>query len=302
MRPASFDYAVPDSLAAAVQALERGGPDAKLIAGGQSLMPMMNFRLARPELLVDLRRVPGLAGIAVEADRVVIGAMTTHAEIERSAQLARVLPVLGAAAREIGHPAIRNRGTIGGSLAHADPAAEWPVVAAALDASVRVTGPRGERTVPARELFVSYLTTALQDGEIVTAVEIPIPPAGTGWSFQEFARQAGAFALVMVVALAALDGEGRVARLAVALGGVDSKPVLAGVDAGPLLGAAPSRELVAAATEEIVATLEPSGDVHVSGEDRRQAARALLGRGLSEALARAGAPDLDTEGRTWQKS
>jgi carbon-monoxide dehydrogenase medium subunit len=292
MRPAAFEYVAPTSVAAAVESLERGGYDAKVIAGGQSLVPMLNFRLARPELLVDVGRIPELRGISVESDRVSIGAMTTHREIEESDALAGVLPVMRVAAREIGHSAIRNRGTIGGSLAHADASAEWPIVATALDARMRVSGPGGERTIPAREFFVGHFTTALSHDELLTAVEIPVPADGAGWSFHELARQPGAFALVIVVVAARLGSDGAVASLSIALGGVGSTPVVP--DAAGLLGSVPSAALVRQAADEIARDIDPPSDVHAGTEDRRDIARALVARGLSDALAMAGAQDLDS--------
>ena len=297
MRPPAFDYVAPASADGVLECLERGGGDAKVIAGGQSLVPLLNFRLARPELLVDLRRVPDLDGLSVEADRVVIGATMTHRAVEMADELHEVLPIMRAAATHIGHPAIRNRGTIGGSLAHADAAAEWPIVAAALGARMHVLCPTGDRIVDARDFFVGYLTTALETNELLTAIEFPTSSAGAGWSFGEFARQPGAFALVIVVVLARLDASGRTEALSIAVGGVDAAPVVVDAELLGLLGAIPSSALVREAAEMVVRGLEPPEDVHASRQDRRDIARALVCRGLAEAFERAGATNVDGEGR-----
>lgn len=289
MRPAAFDYVAPTSLDQALAVLSEAGGDARPIAGGQSLVPMMNLRLAQPERVVDLRRITELRGIEARADSVRIGAMTTHAEVEESEELARALPLLAAVACEIGHPPVRSRGTIGGSVAHADPTAEWPVVLATLGALVHVVGPSGTRAVPAREFFLGYFMTALETGEIVSAVEIPRLEAGTGWSFREFARQPGAFALVSVVALAALDGDGAVGRLVAGLGSCAPAPVVFERDRPALGDADADGASFGHVAAEIAAEIEdPPADIHAASADRREIARALLEDALSEAAGRAG--------------
>ena len=208
MRPCAFDYLAPETLEEAVALLAEHAPDARVLAGGQSLIPAMNLRLARPSVVIDLGRVPDLAGIDRRGDFVTIGATTTHAEIEASPILIEALPMFPVMARRIGHPAIRNRGTFGGSLAHADPASEWPCALLALNGRIEAIGPRGERTISSDEFFHSYYTTALEPDEILTRVVLPAQDEAMRWSFHEVARQAGAFGLVLVLACATLSSDG----------------------------------------------------------------------------------------------
>ncbi len=196
MKPAPFSYRKPTTISEASALLAEYGEDAKVIAGGQSLVPLMNFRLARPQYLVDINGLTSLDYIRDEGAWLSIGALTRERTIERSPLVASQLPLLAAASRWIGHPAIRSRGTIGGSIAHNDPSAEYPLIATLLDAVVVAHGPRGERRVPVRELFVTYLTTSLEPDEIIAEVRFPKPPPGAGWSFQEMARRRGDFAIV----------------------------------------------------------------------------------------------------------
>src|SRR4051812_15899610 len=208
MQPAAFDYFAPPTLAEAAALLASGDGDARIIAGGQSLVAAMNLRLARPRALIDLRRVPDLDRIEIGATSVRIGARVTHAQIIASASLRAVLPVLAQAGGHISHTTIRERGTMAGSLALADPAAEWPSVLLALGGSVRVMSTRGERTISADAFFVSYYTTALALDEIITAVELPLPMPGERCGFAEFSRQTGAFALALAVAKLEFDARG----------------------------------------------------------------------------------------------
>jgi CO/xanthine dehydrogenase FAD-binding subunit len=287
VKPAAFDYFDPTSVDEALALLARFGADAKLLAGGQSLVPLMNFRLAQPKVLVDLGRVAGLSSIRQDGETLRIGAMTTHAEIEESALLGRVCPVLPAAARLVGHIQIRTRGTIGGSVAHADPAAEWPMVLTALEARVVVRGPRGHRVVPAGEFFVSYLTTVLEPIEMVTEIEVPIPPSGHGWSVQEVTRRHGDFALVAATALVVRATHGGLATVRLALGGVGGAPVDASSAAARLVGTWPAAADLAAVAQEVTRLVEPDGDVHAPAEYRREVAGVLCERALAEALSRA---------------
>jgi CO/xanthine dehydrogenase FAD-binding subunit len=287
VKPAAFEYFDPTTVEEALELLAQFGPDAKLLAGGQSLVPLMNFRLAQPKVLVDLGRVAALSSIRQDGQTLRIGAMTTHAEIEDSPLLSEVCPLLPAAARLIGHVQIRTRGTIGGSVAHADPAAEWPMVLTALEARVAVRGPRGERTVRAGEFFVTYLTTVLEADELVTEIELPVPPPGHGWSVQEVTRRHGDFALVAVAALVVRGTDGALTNVRLALGGVGGAPVDASSAAASLVGSSPSQrdlDVVALRVTEIV---EPDGDVHAPAEYRREVAGVLSERALAEALGRA---------------
>jgi carbon-monoxide dehydrogenase medium subunit len=225
MKSAPFAYDAPHTVDAAVALLAEHGADAKVLAGGQSLVPLMNMRLARPSVLIDINRIASLQFIRVEADgSLAIGAGTRQSAAEHSPDVARGWPVLVEALRQVGHITIRNRGTIGGSLAHADPTAELPTLAVALDATFRVTGPRGERMVRAREAYVTYLTTVLAPDEILTEVRFPGPVPRSGAAFLEISRRHGDYALVAAAARVTVDAAGRCTSAAVALGGVAPMP------------------------------------------------------------------------------
>src|SRR5215469_11567787 len=196
MKPPAFEYARPETLDEAIALIAEHGDAAKLLAGGQSLMPMLNLRLAEPRLLIDVNRIPELAGVGRDNGSIRIGAMTRHRELEASCEAADAEPLIARAAREIGHLAIRSRGTIGGSIAHADPAAEWPLLAVALNAQIELRSSSGPRTVAARDFFVGPFTTSARPDEILTAVIFPAAPAGSGFGFQELCRRPGDFAIV----------------------------------------------------------------------------------------------------------
>ena len=276
----------PAALPEAIALLHDAGDDARVLAGGQSLVPMLNLRLVRPRLLVDLRRIPGLDGIRADDGRLVIGAMTRQADAEAHPLVRARAPLLAEALGLVAHLAIRSRGTIGGSLAHADPAAELPAVALALDAAVTVEGPAGRRTVAAEDFFLGYLATALAPGEVVTEVVVPARPAGLGSAFVEFSRRPGDFALAGVAVVLALAG-GRVgpATRVVVVGGADRcrramacETLLVGGEPGPGLFAS------AAAVADL--GIEPPADVHGDAEYRRHLIRTLALRGLEAAAAR----------------
>lgn len=287
MKPPPFEYHDPQSVEEAVTLLAEYGGEAKIIAGGQSLMPLLNMRLARPQALVDMRRVTGLDYIRRENGGLAIGALTRQRDVERSADVAELLPLLHTATRFVAHPQIRNRGTVGGSLAHADPAGELPAIAVALDATLVVTGPEGERTVAAHDFFVSFLTTSLSAAEVLTEACFPALRPGTGWSFQEVARRHGDFALVGVAATVALEsGNCRGARIA--LFGVGGTPLRARRAERLLEGQVPSEGLLQeAATTAGDEIDDPVADIHASAEYRRHVARVLTLRALSEAVTRA---------------
>jgi carbon-monoxide dehydrogenase medium subunit len=290
MKPPPFDHVAPRSVQEAVSLLERHGEGARILAGGQSLVPLLNMRLARPSVLIDLNRVSELDYIREEDGEIAIGAMTRKRTVEWSEIVRLRQPLLRAATLLVAHPQIRTRGTVGGSLAHADPAAEYPAVAVATDARLRVAGPTGERTIAARDFFVSYLTTALGPREVLTEVRFPSLGSDTGWSVQEVSRRHGDFAMVGAVATASLDRRGRISRARVVLFGVGATPVQARRAEEVLTGAAPGRKLLEEAarraTEEIE---EPLSDLHASAEYRRHLAGVLTRRALLEAAARAGA-------------
>jgi carbon-monoxide dehydrogenase medium subunit len=271
MKPAPFDYVRPDSVEQAVGQLAAAEGDGKIIAGGQSLMPVLALRLAQPGLLIDINRIPGLAAIRPSAEGDLrVGALTRH----RSLAAQRHHPLLAEAARWIGHAAIRTRGTLGGSLAHADPAAELCVVAAAADALALVAGPAGRRTIGINDLFTGALQTSLEDDELIEAVDFP----GLGrWGFAEFARRHGDFGLV-IAAAAEVRG-----RMRLALGGVATAPVRPAA-AEALLAAGPlSNSRIAAAAVAAAAEIDPAGDIHATAGYRRQLTKVLVTRALSQA-------------------
>ena len=273
MKAADFDYYRVDALEDALERLGELGEDAKVLAGGQSLVPMMNFRLARPAALIDITRVEELRGIERHNGELRIRAATTHAEVERAPELEDGYEVMRAAAKWVGHEPIRSRGTFGGSLAHADPTAEWCLIAVALGAVVEIAGPRGEREIPAEEFLLGYFTTALEPDEIVTAVRFPAPCRRA--AMQEFARRHGDFALVAVAVALPEDGEPRVV-----LGGVGDVPVRAR-EAEQVLAGSPNafEEAARAAAAEI----DPGFDLHASPDYRRRLAAVLVRRALEEA-------------------
>ncbi|MEX0799956.1 MAG: xanthine dehydrogenase family protein subunit M [Dehalococcoidia bacterium] len=289
MKPPQFEYFDPTTIDEAVSLLREREGEAKVLAGGQSLVPLLNMRLARPEALVDLRRIEGLDYIREENGALAIGAMTTQRTVERSDVVRERLPLLQAATRLIAHPQIRNRGTVGGSLAHADPAAEYPALALALDAEVLAVGPNGERTIKASELFLGYLATALEPAEVLTEVRFPKPPADSGWSVMEVARRHGDFALAGVVTALSLNG-GSISDARIALFGVASAPLRAREAEGLLAGEKPGEALFAEAGRHAAAGIEePLSDIHASAEFRRHLAATLVKRALAEAAERAGA-------------
>ena len=286
MKPPAFEYVAVASTEEAVAQLAAHGDDARLLAGGQSLMPILNMRLATPGRLVDLNRVGALSYIVERRGGVAIGAMTRQRTAERSELVATAVPLLAEALPWVGHTAIRNRGTIGGSLAHADPAAELPAVAVCLDARFTVRGEAGERTLAAREFFRGYLTTALAPTELLAEVWFPSALPGTGAAWIEFARRHGDYALVGVAAVVTLEGL-TVRRASLAVTGVDGVPVRA-VDAERLLIGAPlSAESMAAVAESVRRTLEPQDDIHATAAYRRHLAGILIVRALTRAGDRA---------------
>lgn len=286
MKPPPFEYDRAGSADEAVAILGEHADGAKVLAGGQSLIPLLNLRFALPARVVDVNRADDLATIA-NGDGLTLGAMVRHRTIERSEVVRRANPLLAYAVRFVGHAAIRTRGTIGGSLAHADPAAELPVVLAVLDGAADARSTRGTRTIPARELFAGFLTTSLEPDELLTAVRIPALPPGTGWSFQELSRRSGDFAIVGVAATIQLDGSGNVTEARLAFSGVDSTPVRATGAESVLSGVAPSADLWSSAAREAAAALEPASDIHGSAAYRRHLAAVLAERALNEAYSRA---------------
>jgi carbon-monoxide dehydrogenase medium subunit len=286
VKPPRFEYHRAGSVDEVVALLAEHADEAKVLAGGQSLVPLLSLRLARPAHLVDINRVADLASIQ-NGNGLTLGAMTRHRSIERSDVVRAANPLLAHAVGFIGHGAIRNRGTIGGSIAHADPAAELPAVLLALDGEVEARRASGTRTVPAAALFEGFLTTSLEPDELLTAVRVPALPKGTGWSFQEFARRSGDFAIVGVVATVRLDGNGTVGEARLAFSGVDQVPVRATAAEAMLAGATPSDDLWKSAAQAAAAPLEPGSDIHGSSAYRKHLAAVLAERALREAYDRA---------------
>ena len=287
MKPASFEYHRAASVEDAIQLMGILGEDAKFIAGGQSLVPMMNFRLARPQALVDITRIPGLDYVKVDDGCLRIGALTTHQAVESVSDPAVLADysVLVREARWIGHPPIRTQGTLGGSLAHADPAAEWCILALLLDADVVVAGPSGTRTISAVDFFLGFLETALAPDEMIVEVRFPAPAPRA--SFHEIARRHGDFALV--AAGASLDLEGGVCRSArIVLGGVGATPDRAERAEALMTGATIAKHILDEAANAAVRDLSPLSDVHASSRHRRRLAEVLVRRALGDA-AREGA-------------
>jgi aerobic carbon-monoxide dehydrogenase medium subunit len=285
MKLPAFDYACPTTLSEAVTLLAAHDGDAKAIAGGQSLVPMMAFRVASPSLLVDLRKLPGLNEIRIGDDGVRLGAMVRWRDILDDARLARAHPLLVAAVRHVAHYQIRNRGTVGGSIAHADPAAEMPGIVVACDARISVTGKAGTRVIPANEFFVAALETALAPDEIITEIRLPAWPAGRRFGFEEFSLRRGDFAIAAAAVFYDQDAAGRAANAHVGVIGVGDRPArLAPVEA-VLDGARIDADVIARAAAATSAAVEPPADIHASAAYRRSLVGTMVERALLAAAA-----------------
>ena len=289
MKPAPFKYLAPRSLDEALAHLAEHGYDAKPLAGGQSLVPAMNFRLAAPAVLVDLNRVEELFYIRAGDDGGLrIGAMTRQARLERDALVAERAPLIKETMPYVAHPQIRNRGTYGGSLAHADPAAELPAVTIALNGRLRVRSQRGERWVPAEAFFVGLFTTVLEPDELLVEIALPPLPPRTGWAFTEVSRRHGDFALVGAAAVVTLDEAGKCAAVRLVYTGVGEGPVVAREAMRLLEGEVPTSEAIQEAAHRAAqADVSPIGDIHASADFRRHLAHVLGRRALTQAVARA---------------
>jgi carbon-monoxide dehydrogenase medium subunit len=286
MKPPPFEYHAADSAAAAISLLAEYGDDAKVLAGGQSLIPLLALRMSRPGHLIDINPAADLAWVS-DRDGLHCGALTRHRVVERSGAIRAAGPLLSEAARFIGHAAIRNRGTIGGSLAHADPAAELPAVLLALDGEVEAVSARGPRRIAAADFFLGYLTTALRPDELIVAVHFPPWAPGTGWCFTEFSRRSGDFGIVGVAATLRLDDHGTIAEARIAIsGGADTAARAAGAEAA-LRGQYPGDGTWVAAGEAAPVDLDLPGDLHGSAAYRRHLAAALTERALRSAYQRA---------------
>lgn len=291
MKAPAFDYVRPASFDEAFAILADYGEDARIIAGGQTLLATLNMRLSEPRVLVDLRDVRGLRGISLQRDHVRIGALTRHSEIEDSALVARAMPLLSLAAPHVAHRAIRNRGTMGGSLAYADPAAEWPACALALDATFVLRSAQGERRVKASAFFLDLYTTALRPGELLVAGEFPLAPTDTRFYFDELVRRHGDYAIVGIAAQARVV-EGLLVGTRVALMGASTVPVLArqvsaALEGTPLDGL---EEAIAIASSKLDEDLDPIGDLYNSAAAKRHLVRVMLGRAVRSLAQPASSP------------
>jgi aerobic carbon-monoxide dehydrogenase medium subunit len=285
VKPPPFEYVAPRTLDEAVEALSDSDGEAKVLAGGQSLIPLLNFRLARPSRLVDLNRIASLAGIRERRGGLSMGAMTRDAMVERDPRTAQRVPLLDEAIRWVGHAAIRSRGTVGGNLAHADPAAELPAVAVCLGAQITAVSPRGTRTLDAEDFFVGYLTTRLQPDEILTEVWWPGIRQNVGQAWMEFARRHGDFALAGVAVSLEVERD-QVRDSRIVLTGVAGKPFRAR-EAETLLVGAGVQERASAAADAVRSAIDPDADIHASKEYRTQLAGVLTERAIRLAFSRA---------------
>lgn len=290
MKPAPFHYHAPRTVADAVALLGEHAGEARVLAGGQSLMPLMNMRLATPGILVDINRIDDLAYVRPWDGGLAIGALTRDSALERDSEAARRLPLLVEASRCVGHPAIRNRSTVGGSIAQADPAAELPAVMLALDAEIVAHGPAGERTIAIADFYQGYLQTTLEPEELLVELRVPGLPAGAGSAFIEFARRDGDYALAGVAAVVVLAADGTIADARLGLCSVGPTALRASAAEQALRGQRPGPEAWAAAAEHVVAAItEPPSDIHGSADYRRHLAGVLARRALAAAAARASA-------------
>jgi carbon-monoxide dehydrogenase medium subunit len=287
MIPASFDYIAPDNLADALQALSTNGEEAKILAGGQSLLPLLKLRLANPKLLVDLRKIPRLAGIRQTGDKIVIGALATHFQIESSALLHAKCPLFAIVASVIGDVQVRNRGTIGGSLSHADPAADWPAAILALGGEVKLTGSTGERWLSAGDLFLGPMTTAIGETEILTEVRVPAASTRAGSAYEKMAQQASGFAIVGVAASVKLDRGGRCDEIGIGITGLSEKPFRADAVEALLRGNKLAPKLIDEASSHAPEDIEPLEDLHAAADYRAHLARVLTRRAVQAAVKQA---------------
>ena len=288
MKPAPFDYQAPHSLEEALALKAQYGDDAKFLAGGQSLIPAMNFRLVQASLLVDVNDLPNLDFVReVHGGELRVGALTRQRKLERDPLVARHAPLLRETMPFIAHPQIRNRGTLGGSLAHADPAAELPVIAVALGARLRAQSARGDRWIAVEDFFKGLFTTDLAADEMLVEVALPALPPRTGTAFMEFARRRGDYALMGVAAVVTLDGDGVCQQARLVYLNAGDGPVSAQQAAGHLRGEKPSAKVIEAAAASAGDEINPMGNVHASPDYQRHLARVLTRRALTLALERA---------------
>jgi aerobic carbon-monoxide dehydrogenase medium subunit len=286
MIPAPFEYHAPSTVKEAIGLLERHGDDAKLLAGGHSLLPIMKFRLAQPKVIVDIGRIPGLDKIEAKGSTITIGALVTHDAVETSELLHKQCPLLAETASVIGDMQVRNRGTLGGSLAHADPAADYPGAILALDAEIVATGPKGNRTIPARDFFVEMLTTALQPTEVITEARVPATAKGAGTAYLKHAHPASGYAVVGVAVVLQVSG-GKCQKAAIGINGVAGKAYRATAVEKALAGKALDEQTVAAAAAHAADGVDVQSDLYASSEFRAHLASVYTKRAVLKAASRA---------------
>jgi carbon-monoxide dehydrogenase medium subunit len=284
LKPAPFDYLAPQTIEEALAALRQTSSDARLLAGGQSLMPLLNLRLTKPKILIDLNGIAALEGIQESAGKLSLGAMTRQSKVERSSLVQLKCPILVAALRQVGHVAIRHRGTIGGSLVHADPAAELPAVALALDAKFEVVRDGVKRTIAAEEFFIDYLTTALGSDEILEKVIFPVLQPCSGYAVEEITRRHGDFAIAGVVAVVTLDDAAKMDETRIALFGVAPTAIRARPVEAALRGQTPDAAVIRDAAALLDDLLDPPSDVHGSSAYRKHVSTILAVRALTRAV------------------
>jgi CO/xanthine dehydrogenase FAD-binding subunit len=288
MKPAAFEYFRPGTLDEAVELLRRYDPEAKILAGGQSLVPLMNFRLAQPRYLIDTNGIRDLSYIREGEGTIAVGALTRHAEAEVSSLIEEKCPLMTEAVRCVGHRTIRNRATVGGSVAHADPASEIPCVLAALDGEVTVRGPGGERVIGASDLFVTLFTTSLTSDEILSEVRLPMIPRGTGWAWEELNRRNGDYAIVGAAVTLSLGGDGRCEGARIALAGVGVTPIRCREAEDALRGKAVTGETIRETAERCAEATDPNGDIHAAADYKKAMVVVFVERALRRALERTG--------------
>ena len=289
MKPAPFKYVAASTLDHALSLKAEHGDDARFLAGGQSLIPTMNFRLARPDVLIDINSLHELSGVArAEGGTIRVGALTRYHSLERDSRFLTDCPLFADALPHIAHPQIRNRGTIGGNMSHADPASELPAIAVAMQARMRIKSAKGERQIAASEFFQGLLTTDIQVDEMLVEIAFPAPPARSGACFMEVARRRGDFALAGVAAIVTTDAQGRCSQLRLALCGVGETPVDASSAAASLIGQPCNGAAIEAVAAEVQSMIAPSGNVHASPDYQRHIAGVLTQRAISAAHSRVG--------------
>jgi carbon-monoxide dehydrogenase medium subunit len=284
MFPASFGYFAARSVEEAIELLTKHGEEAKLLAGGHSLIPAVKLRLATPRYLIDLGRVPGLGGVRIDGETLAIGALTVHADVASSVLVRQHLPALAEAAAMIGDVQVRNRGTIGGSVAHADPAADFPVILTALDASFVLVSPSGRRTIPADDFFIDFFTTALAPNEVLTEIRVPLPASGAGTAYAKLAHPASGYVVVSAGVLLIREPSGRCSSARVAIGGLGGRPLRATATESLLQGHPITPEVIATAAAKAAEGTDPDGDLYASADYKRHMAAVYARQALEKAI------------------